>query len=315
MDSDVRVRGFTSRSAVCRLMIGSAPVTGTVPGTGGIGWAYGLMLRWWRIVENHPIWCTTSSGLHARPARAARAAKTATAAPDLRTAHLLRPGGPQEGLHLPRARRLARHEDSELVVGEAWIVRDGPEATGREQGIEQNAEDGRQRAEQDRHLEHDHDVRRNRADGLAAQYDRPIVRHVQREPRADGAAGDPADQREHPHRAHGLVEGVFDLVTRNRRVDGEVRVAGSPEPADRVDRGIEVAEHGKSAGCGRRMKDGRQRIHELHATRSFPRVGAGRTSFTSEIDTAGKIFTNRRNHMKNQPKLPAMMPQSAHVGL
>src|SRR5439155_24599268 len=23
----------------------------------------------------------------------------------------------------------------------------------------------------------------------------------------------------------------------------------------------------------------------------------------------------RRNHMKNQPKLPAMMPQSAHVGL
>src|SRR5213595_2962745 len=43
--------------------------------------------------------------------------------------------------------------------------------------------------------------------------------------------------------------------------------------------------------------------------------GAGGTSFTSEIDTVGKFFTNNRNHMKNQPKLPAMMPQSAHVGL
>src|SRR5207237_8015596 len=45
------------------------------------------------------------------------------------------------------------------------------------------------------------------------------------------------------------------------------------------------------------------------------RCGAGSTSFTSEIDTVGKFFTNNRNHMKNQPKLPAMMPQSAHVGL
>src|SRR5437773_1531340 len=45
IDSEVRVRGFASRSAVCRLISGSAPVTGTVPGTGGIGCAYGLMLR------------------------------------------------------------------------------------------------------------------------------------------------------------------------------------------------------------------------------------------------------------------------------
>src|SRR5205823_308676 len=45
IDSDVRVREFTRRSAVWMLSTGSAPVTGTVPGTGGIGWAYGLMLR------------------------------------------------------------------------------------------------------------------------------------------------------------------------------------------------------------------------------------------------------------------------------
>src|SRR3989441_12793740 len=54
IDSEVRVRGFTSRSAVCRLMSGSAPVTGTVPGTGGDGRAEGLLLRCCRLVAHQP---------------------------------------------------------------------------------------------------------------------------------------------------------------------------------------------------------------------------------------------------------------------
>src|SRR5256712_13572000 len=83
MDSDVRVRAFTRRSAVVREGITSPPLTGTVPGTGGIGRAYGLMLRWWRMVENQPMRCTTSSGLQET---AARAAKAARAAAGLRTA-------------------------------------------------------------------------------------------------------------------------------------------------------------------------------------------------------------------------------------
>src|SRR5207249_4711429 len=70
IDSDVRVRAFTRRSAVWMLSTGSAPVTGTVPGMGGIGWAYGLMLRRCRMVENQPTRCTTSSGLQPRAARA-----------------------------------------------------------------------------------------------------------------------------------------------------------------------------------------------------------------------------------------------------
>ena len=41
-------------SAALTLTAGSAPVTGTVPGTGGIGRAYGLMLGWWRMVANQP---------------------------------------------------------------------------------------------------------------------------------------------------------------------------------------------------------------------------------------------------------------------
>ena len=44
-DSAVRVRGFTSRSAVSRVSGSSAPETGTAPATGGIGRAYGLILR------------------------------------------------------------------------------------------------------------------------------------------------------------------------------------------------------------------------------------------------------------------------------
>src|SRR5438034_4035948 len=166
-----------------------------------------------------------------------------------------------------------------------------------------------------RHLEHDHDVRRDRPDRLAAEHERPIVRHVQRDPGADGAARDPADQREHPHGAHRLLERILDLVPGDGRVHGEVGVAGPAQLGDRVHRGVEVAEHTQHTRRGRRVEDGGQRVRELHDTLAFPRCGAGSTSFTSEIDTVGKFFTNNRNHMKNQPKLPAMMPQSAHVGL
>src|SRR5438270_750700 len=183
-------------------MSGSAPVTGTVPGTGAMGRAYGLMLRWWRMVANQPTRCTTSSGLQPRTERAARAAR---AAHDLRTSHLFCPRAAQQRLDLARPRRLARDEDAELVIREARIVGHGPQA-----------------------------------------------------PRA---------------------------------------------------------EHRQQARRGRRVEDGGERIDQLHAATALPRLGAGSTSFTSEIDTAGKFFTNSRNHMKNQPKLPAMMPQSAHVGL
>src|SRR5436853_441951 len=190
------------------------------------------------MVENQPMRCTTSSGLHPIAASATRAARTARG---LRTADLLRPS--------------------------------------------------------------------------AAEHERPIVRHVQRDPGADGAARDSPDQREHPHGAHRLLERILDLVPGDGRVHGEVGVAGPAQLADRVHRRVDVAEHAQHTRRGRRVEDGGQRVRELHDTLALPRCGAGSTSFTSEIDTVGKFFTNNRNHMKNQPKLPAMMPQSAHVGL
>src|SRR2546428_240559 len=186
MDSDVRVRAFTRRSAVVREGITSPPLTGTVPGTGGIGRAYGLMLRWWRIVANQPMRCTTSSGLQETAARTAKAARAA----GLRTAHFFRARAAQEALDLPVPRRLGRDEDAELVVREAGVVGDGAEAARGEQRVERDAEDGGERPEQHRHLEHDHDVGRDRPHRLAAEHEGPVVRHVEGDPGADRASRD-----------------------------------------------------------------------------------------------------------------------------
>src|SRR6267378_5472573 len=264
------------------------------------------------MVENQPTRCTTSSGLQASAASAARAASTARG---LRTAHLLRPGATEQRFELRCLRQLGRDEDAELVVREAGIVGDRSQPPCREQRVESDTKNRRQRAEQDRHFEHDDDVRRDRANRFAAHHEWPIVRHVEREPGADRATRYPADQREHPNGAHRLLERVLDLVPGNRRVHGEVGMPPPAELADRVDRRVEVTEHGQHARRRWRVENRGQRVREFHDALAFPRCGAGRTSFTSEIDTAGKFFTNKRNHMKNQPKLPAMMPQSAQVGL
>src|SRR2546425_2583912 len=90
------------------------------------------------MVENQPIWCTTSSGLQASAATAARAARAASG---LRTAHLLRTRAAQQGLHLARPSRLSGDEDPKLVVGEARVVGDRPEAPCGEQRIEQKVWD------------------------------------------------------------------------------------------------------------------------------------------------------------------------------
>src|SRR2546430_11027824 len=52
------------------------------------------------------------------------------------------------------------HEDAELVVREPRVVGHGPQSPSREQRVEQDAENGREGAEQDRHLEHDDHIGR-----------------------------------------------------------------------------------------------------------------------------------------------------------
>src|SRR6267142_1941106 len=108
-------------------------------------------------------------------------------------------------------------------------------------------------------------------------------------------------------------------MPRDRRVDSEVRVPASAQLLDGVDGRIEVCEDPEHAGSRRRAEQVVERLGERDHACAPPfaatRLGGARTSFTSAIDTAGKFFTKSRNHMKNQPKLPAMMPQSAQVGL
>src|SRR5213594_3871078 len=271
------------------------------------------MLRWCRIVANQPTLCTTVSGSQAPR----NPSVTSSRAARLATTHVLRPGVAQHRLDPHGLVACRGHENAEPVVREARVVQDRAGAPRRKQRVEEDAEDRREGTEQNRHLEHDDDVGRNRPDGLAAGDDRPIGRHPERQPRADGTTGDAAHQREHPDRAHPLAQCVLDLVARDWRIHSEI---GMPRPAqllDRRDRGIEVREDPEYAGRRRRPKQIVEGLGERHHTCAFDALlrGGASTSFTSEIDTAGKFFTKSRNHMKNQPKLPAMMPQSAHVGL
>src|SRR5579859_84579 len=278
------------------------------------------MLRWCRMVENQPTLWTTLSGSHASTTRAARAARPRRPGRRLATANLFRARAAQYGFHLGRLARLGWDEDAEPIVRKPRVVHDLAGATRRERGIQQNAENGRKRAEENRHLEHDDDIGRNRADRFTADLDRPVFRHPQREPGADGAPGDAADQGEHPHRTDGLGQRIFELVARNRRVHREIGMTGLAELLDRRDRRIEVSKHTEHAGFRRRAEElangaGQPQGWTHRDAATLPRRGGGSTSFTSEIETAGKFFTNRRNHMKNQPNEPAMMPQSAQVGL
>src|SRR2546425_8231768 len=111
------------------------------------------------MVANQPTRCTTSSGLQPIAANATRAARTACG---LRTADLLRSSATEQGLDLTGPRRLGPHENAKLVVREAWIVGDRAEPPGGEQRVEDDAEDRGERAEQDRHLEHDQDRKSTR---------------------------------------------------------------------------------------------------------------------------------------------------------
>src|SRR2546423_7303524 len=264
------------------------------------------------MVANQPTLWTTVSGLQALRSTSAPASNAC-----LPTADFLGAGLAEQRFHLAGFLRARGHEDTEPIIRETRIVLNLPTAPRGEHGVEEDSQDRRQCAEENGHLEHDDDVGRHGSDWFPADDERPIVRHPQREPRTDGTARNTADQREHAHGTHGLIERVLDLVARDGRIDGEVRMPRRAQLLDGLERRVEVLENAEDARRGRRPKDVVERLgHHDHA-RTFAALlrGGGSTSFTSLMETAGKFLTNKRNHMKNHPKLPAMMPQSAHVGL
>ena len=126
-----------------------------------------------------------------------------------------------------------------------WIVGDAPLA--HEHAQQRHRRDRAQRAEQDGELERDHDIGRDRGDRLAAHQERPVERHPDRHAEPGGAAGEAADQREQPHRAHRLVERLLDLVVGRGGIDDQVPVPPGAERPNRVHRGVHVDEGGEHA--------------------------------------------------------------------
>src|SRR5262249_21899952 len=131
--------------------------------------------------------------------------------------HLLGSGGGEDLAHRGPPFRRAVHGHPEPVVGEARIERRRRPET-RQTPQDDHAEERRDTAEENRELERDHDVRRDRRDGLAAGDEAPLHGRPDREEEARRRPGEAADQREEPHRAHRTValEDVLDLVHRHR---------------------------------------------------------------------------------------------------
>src|SRR6266571_8602020 len=100
------------------------------------------------MVANHPTLWTTSSGLQA-PSNT----RPASASARLATAHLLGPGPLEQRFRRTGLVGRRGDEHAELVVREARVPLDRPEAARREDRVEDDPEDRGQRAEQNRHLE------------------------------------------------------------------------------------------------------------------------------------------------------------------
>ena len=119
-----------------------------------------------------------------------------------------------------------------------------------------------------------------------------------------GGPGQGAHQREEPHRApREAVPGqrLLELVEGHRAVRRDRAHPPGPELADRPGRGVDVRED---------AEDGRGR----HQCACPSRTGCGMVSLTSTMDIDGITLMKPRNRMKNQAKLPMMMPLSTSVG-
>src|SRR5207247_10993924 len=104
----------------------------------------------------------------------------------------------------------------------------------------------------------------------------------------------------HADRTDRLVERILDLVPRNRGIDGEVGMTAVAQLADGFHGRVEVTKHAQHTRRRRRVEDRGERVHELHACTALPRVGAGSTSFTSQIESGGTLLAYSRTHMEHR---------------
>src|SRR5215831_11310029 len=192
-DASVAGRGFWSAFACASSSTetgGSKPDTGTVSsgGTNGsIVPSCGVRSKAWidfchficgnqsfdhcSQQPSEPASSVTTSAKSARPTRRPRAPGLGVDKDDL-----LRAVAAQEGVDLGDVAVAAAHHHPELLGGEARAV--GLVAREPGQAADDEEAEGRhQAAEEDRQLEADDRVGRDRGEGFAAEHDRPVVRH------------------------------------------------------------------------------------------------------------------------------------------
>src|SRR5262245_53712630 len=171
----------------------SSPFTGTLPGGGrkygepevSPGTASkGRTATWSRMVVNHGT-APTARSKRVQPLATA-ALSTARTSARLDTAHLLRARRAHDLLGGGDLRRPAHRDDAELVVAEARVVAGGAAQLG-EPRVEEHPRHRGQRADQDRALEADDDVGRQRHDRLATDDDLPVERRPDRVQEAEEA--------------------------------------------------------------------------------------------------------------------------------
>src|SRR5690606_31621839 len=233
----------------------SGDANGTAFGGAGRGISYGSNAGDSCMkAKNGTFASVLSSSVHA-PALNASAA-TAAARPTRRpiarsrfaTGYLLRlltdldrPTLLQDPLRLRLAPRGRNHEDTEPVRRERRIIDDRRTRPG-EPGIDQQPDHRRERAEQDRQLERDHDEGRRRNDRLAARHERPVERRPDRQRETRRRPRQTAHQGEHPDRTLRLIERILQLMARERRESDQLLELRLAQPLDRRDRRVQLGE-------------------------------------------------------------------------
>src|SRR5262245_17189995 len=218
--------------------------------------------------------------------------------------HLFRVVRAQQRVDLRDVALAGADDEAELLRREARVV--GlvvlAEAAVRQPADDQQAEQRRERAEQDGELEADHGVGRDRGERLAADHHRPVERHPDRH----RVAGHHAEQAPHEgveaHLARLRVERDVELGEGSRGVDLKVAEAAVAQPRRHLGDGP------------RRVEDALERRHQWAPWAPCARSWIA-SSFTSAIAITGKTFRNIRNNIAKNAKLPVKIVSSAQDGV
>src|SRR2546423_1020648 len=183
----------------------------------------------------------------------------------------------------------------------------------------EQADNGRQAADQHHHFKTENGVGHPRSDRLAANDQGPVIRNPDGDPISKSDAQQSADQREASDRARRRDDGFLELVPRRRRVDANHADVPFLQSLDRADGGVELAESSQytahqaySPGVSGSNSKWRP-AGSIPCACGFRSLG-GTISFTSAMATTGSCLMNSRNHIQNQPKPPQRMALSAHGG-